>query len=120
LEEIRDVGSVVAQSIHEYFHRSENQDLIQRLLASGVVIETMKTAKSKRFDGKTFVLTGSLSSMTRDEAKERIRMAGGVMSESVSKNTDYLVLGENPGSKAEKAKKLRVRMLSERDFLKLL
>ena len=73
-----------------------------------------------KLKGKSFVFTGALKSMTRDEASEKVRLLGGDVSSSVSKNTDYVVVGENPGSKYEKAKKLGVKMISEKEFLKLI
>ena len=70
--------------------------------------------------GKTFVLTGALKSMTRDEAKNKIRQLGGKVSSFVSKNTDFVVVGESPGSKFQKAKKLGIKMISEKEFLKMI
>jgi DNA ligase (NAD+) len=87
----------------------------------GVEIESQKSkVKSQKLKGLTFVLTGSLEAMTREEAKEKIRILGGEISESVSKKTDYVVLGKEPGSKLEKAKKLRVKIINEKEFLQML
>lgn len=119
LEALPDIGARVASSIVSWFQKQENQELVKELLAHGVVIEKTKKQKNKNtgIAGKTFVLTGTLQSLTRDEAKEKIRQAGGEVSGSVSKKTDYVVVGESPGSKAEKAKELGVMVLSEEEFL---
>ena len=94
---------------------------VERLEDAGVVVEAEPRAgNAGKLAGKTFVLTGSLVSMSREAAKEKIRAHGGDASESVSKKTDYVVAGADPGSKYEKAKKLGVKILDEEDFLKLL
>ena len=89
-------------------------------LLSQIKIRKEKTEISGKLQGKSFVLTGSLSSMSRDEAKEKLRSLGAVASESVSKVTNYVVAGENPGSKYDKAKKLGIVVLNEDEFRKLL
>ncbi len=127
LENIPDVGSVVAQSIREWFLNESNQKMVSKLLKAGITIvhpNLVKLSLEKlsltKFQGKTFVLTGTLKSMSREEAKEKIRMTGGNVSESVSRKTDYVVVGENPGSKLGDAKRLGVKTLSEQEFLHLL
>ena len=115
LEDIRDIGEVVAQSIYEYFQSDFAKELINRYKEYGVVILD-EVFESQKLSGKTFVLTGSLVSMSREEIKDLIRANGGIVSTSVSKNTDYLLVGENPGSKLKKAKDLGVNVLSEGDF----
>ncbi|MDO8474216.1 MAG: NAD-dependent DNA ligase LigA [bacterium] len=124
LERIPDVGSVVAKSIKEWFATVENQKLLSRLLQAGVEIQIAPKrglgVPNPRLGGKTFVLTGSLESLTREEAKEKIRMAGGNIAESVSRSTNYVVAGKYPGSKFDKAKKLGVKVLNEKEFLKLI
>ncbi len=118
LEKVADIGEVVAKSIYDYFHDKKNLQVIDELLK---YIEIEKIKKTKQtLAGKSFVLTGSLDAMTRDEAKLRIREFGGDVSSSVSKNTDYVVAGEEPGSKYNKAKKLGVKIISEKEFLNLL
>ncbi len=119
LEKIPDVGPEVSESIYNWFRQKRNQELISDLLKAGVKILLPEKIGKKLF-GKTFVLTGSLETMTRDEAKEKIRLLGGEISESVSPKTDYVIVGTEPGSKLEKAKKLGVKILSEKDFLKML
>jgi DNA ligase (NAD+) len=118
---VEDVGPKVAQSIVFFFKQPENQELIKKLKAAGLNFKEKEEAAGPRpLDGLTFVLTGTLSSMTREEAKEKIEKLGGTVSSSVSKKTDYLVVGEEPGSKLEKARELGVKTLSEKEFLKLI
>jgi len=119
LMKVPDIGEVVAKSIYEYFQNEKNLKLIDDLIKNGVKIEEVKRGK-KILEGKTFVLTGELESMTRDEAKEKIRFLGGDVSSSVSKNTDYVVVGHEPGSKYEKAKLLGIKTINEREFLTML
>ncbi len=121
LQEIPDVGPAVARSIHEYFQDTRNRELIKKLDKAGVTLESAELKPTSRaLAGKTFVLTGTLESMSRDEAKEKIRQRGGEVSESVSKHTSYVVAGSEPGSKREKAEKLGVKVLHEKEFLALL
>ena len=120
LNAIRDIGEVVAESIYNYFNEKESLEFLNKLFESGVVIKKNKYANEGKFKGKAFVLTGTLSQLTRDEVKEKIRNEGGEISSSVSKKTDYLVLGSDPGSKYGKAKKLNISMLSEEELLKIL
>ncbi|MDO8664513.1 MAG: NAD-dependent DNA ligase LigA [Candidatus Liptonbacteria bacterium] len=118
LQNIRDIGPKVAESIHGWFKESRNIRLLEKLDATGISIEAVKKhVGSARLKGKTFVITGSLESMPRDEAKEKIRELGGDISESVSKKTSYVVVGSEPGSKYEKAKELGVKTISEKEFM---
>lgn len=119
LNKMPNIGTVVAKSIYEWFREEHNKDLIKKLLKH-VVIENPKKKAPGKLTGKTFVLTGELESMSRDEAKARVRELGGDPSETVSKNTDFVVVGENPGSKYAKAQKLGVKILNEGEFLKLI
>lgn len=123
LEKINGVGPIVAQSIVDFFADKENQKMLQNLLKE-IKIETYRGPSSVSsggvLNGKIFVLTGTLSTMSRDEAKQKIRSLGGNVSESVSKETDFVVAGENPGSKISKAQSLGVKILSESEFLKLI
>jgi DNA ligase (NAD+) len=122
LQEAPDIGPKVAQSIYGWFHEKRNGDLVARLEKAGVIVEAMpaRSASAGQLAGKTFVITGSLESMDRETAKERIRALGGDASESVSRKTSYLVAGSEPGSKYEKAQKLGVAIVDEQQFLKLL
>ena len=121
IEAIHEVGPVIAKSIYEWFFDKENQRLLEKFLKNGVIIESQKSkVKSQKFLKKVFVLTGSLSLMSRDQAKEKIRALGGDVSESVSKKTSYVVVGTEPGSKAEKAKKLGVVILTEKEFFAMI
>ncbi len=121
---VEDVGPRVAESIRAFFEDKTNQKLVEELLNNGVKIQTMSAKEvESRATGKlhdqTFVLTGTLSSLTRDEAKDKIRALGGDVAESVSKNTTAVVAGVKAGSKLDKAKKLGVKVLSEEEFLKI-
>jgi DNA ligase (NAD+) len=122
LQTVPDVGPKVAQSIYDWFRAARNADLLARLEDGGVVVEAMpaRSEASIRLAGKSFVVTGSLEAMSREDAKERIRALGGDASESVSKKTSYVVVGAEPGSKYEKAKKLGVAILNEKEFLELI
>lgn len=119
LQAVPDIGPVVAESIHKWFAAVKNRELVEKLFDAGVEIEPYEKTGG-RFEGMTFVVTGTLEAMSRQEAKDRIRELGGVAVESVSKNTDYVVVGANPGSKSDKAHKLGVKILDEKGFLKLL
>jgi len=120
LESIDDVGQVVALSVYQYFREAENQQLLDDLAKAGVKIQNQQALNSGRLSGKILVLTGVLESLTRDEAKAKIRNLGGRASESVSSKVSYLVAGQAPGSKYDKAKKLGVKIISEKDFLELI
>ncbi len=121
INSVENIGPVVSKSVYEYFHTKENLKYVDKLLKNGVVIEPYKPqATSYKLSGKTFVVTGTLESMSRDEAKKKIKALGGKVSESVSKLTDYVVVGENPGSKVDKATQLGVQILNEQEFLNIL
>ncbi len=122
LQKVRDIGPKVAQSIFDWSRNGRNIRLVEKLEKMGVLIEKTppKTTASEKLSGLSFVLTGTLETMSREEAKEKIRELGGDVSESVSKKTAYVVFGSEPGSKYEKAKKLGVKTLTEEEFLKLL
>ncbi|MEK9170130.1 MAG: NAD-dependent DNA ligase LigA [Patescibacteria group bacterium] len=121
LQEISDIGPVVAKSIYDWFREKRNINLLEKLEKVGVeiAVEPLK-AKSLKLKAQTFVLTGTLESMSREQAKEKIRALGGDVNESVSKNTSFVVAGAEPGSKYDKAKKFGVKILDEKEFLVLL
>lgn len=122
LQQVPDVGPVVAASIVAFFRESHNRVIIDRLLAAGLVWQESEgvSAVPQVFSGKTLVLTGTLPTLKRDEAKAMIEAAGGKVAGSVSKKTDYVVAGEEAGSKLEKARELGVTVVDEAQFLKLL
>ena len=121
LQEINDIGPRVAESINAWFKDEGNRKLISELLGRGVIISKQTTDNSKQiFADKVFVLTGGLENLSRDEAKDRIRALGGDVSSSVSKKTDYVVAGDKAGSKLDKAKRLNVKVLTEKEFLSLI
>ncbi|MDD3292677.1 MAG: NAD-dependent DNA ligase LigA [Candidatus Pacebacteria bacterium] len=118
LENIKDIGPIVAQSIYEWFNDKDNIKFIEKLKEKGVKYET-KEQKGK-FKGLKFVITGTLASMSREIIKEKIEALGGEVLQSVSKNLDYLIVGENPGFKYDKAKEIGIKILKEKEFLKML
>ena len=119
LEEVEGIGKKVANEICKWFQTESNQEFLDKLDKLGVTIIHEEKGEQK-FAGKTFVLTGTLETMSRDEAKKRIRALGGRVSSSVSEKTDYVVAGEKPGSKFKKAEKLKVQILDEDGFRNLL
>jgi DNA ligase (NAD+) len=121
IDDIYEIGPTVAQSVHDWFHTPSNQQLLARLKEAGVwPQEEAHSERSDAFAGKQFVLTGSLESMTRDEAKEAIEARGGRVTSSVSKKTSFVVHGKDPGSKLDKAKELGVPDVDEQGFRDLL
>ncbi len=119
LQQVKDIGPIVAKSIYEWFRERRRVKLVEDLDKVGIKFETLQKFSTK-LSGKTFVLTGSLQSMSREEAKEKVRALGGDISESVSKKTSYVVAGEEAGSKLEKAKSLGVKIINEEELLTLL
>lgn len=119
LKSVDGVGNIVAESIYEWFQNKHNKELIKRLLKQVSIKEQKGTQKKQTLTGKIFVLTGTLESLSRDEAKQKIRALGGNVTGSVSKSTDFVVAGENPGSKFDDGKKLGITILDEKSFSKL-
>ena len=124
-EEIQDIGPVVAESVVSWFREEKNLKLLKELEDLGLSLEIREdlkaeSGKEKRLAGQKFVLTGSLENLTRQEARNKIRELGGEVPSTVSKNTDYVVAGKDPGSKYERAKKLKVKIISEAEFLDIL
>ena len=118
---IEGIGDKVADAYVEYFENKAHVEEVERLLHLGIKPEAKtKKKKDSKFASKTFVLTGSLESYSRSEAGELIEEKGGKVANSVSKKTDYVIVGEEPGSKYDKAKKLGVPILSEKQFLNML
>ena len=125
LRQVPDIGPVVAQSIINFFSEMHNREVIEKLRATGVHWqEGVSTKRTKTIGGrvsdKTFVLTGALPSLSREEIKERIELAGGKVTGSVSKKTDYVIAGDGPGSKYDKAIELGITILDEARLLQLL
>jgi DNA ligase (NAD+) len=118
---IKGIGKKSAESLHEWFNEKENLKLLEKMKKLGVkVIFPKLQITNYKLQDKSFVLTGELESMTRDEAKEKIRVLGGDISSSVSKNTDYVVVGKNPGSKYDKARELGVKIIDEKEFINMI
>lgn len=120
LTKIPDVGAVTAGFIVDWFSQEQSRQMIEKLRRNGVNFESKTAVSDTRFAGMTFVLTGALSKFTRDEATEKIEQFGGKVSGSVSKKTNYVVVGENAGSKERKARELNISVLSEDQFLEML
>ena len=116
LQRTNEVGEVVAESIRDFFETEENRALIERLKAQGVNMQEDVVVGPRPFEGKTFVVTGTLQRYGREEIQDRIKQLGGHAAGSVSKKTDYVVAGDNAGSKLEKANTLGVRVLTEDEF----
>jgi DNA ligase (NAD+) len=122
LQQVSDVGPIVAQSIAQFFAEKHNREIVERLVEAGVTYERTQRVvrEAGKLHGKTFVLTGTLPGLSRDDAKAMIEAQGGRVSGSVSKKTDYVVAGADPGSKYEKARTLGITLLEEQDLLTLL
>jgi DNA ligase (NAD+) len=121
LETVPGIGPTLADEIQRFFRQKHNREVIAALKARGVHWPKLaRSQKSSALSGKTFVLTGTLATMTRDHAKEKLQTLGATVAGSVSKKTDYVVVGEDPGSKADKAEQLGVTVLNEKAFIKLL
>ena len=120
LERVEEVGPRISHAIVEFFERPANRELIEHLQAAGVEMTAEKKQRTTQLEGLTFVLTGSLAHLSRDEAKAMIEAAGGKVSGSVSKKTSYVVAGEEAGSKLEKAQALKVSVLDEAGLRKLI
>jgi DNA ligase (NAD+) len=120
LEEVHEIGPRIALAIHEFFQERKNRELLDRLRAAGLRFTKERKQRGTALAGKTFVLTGTLPTLKRDDAKKRIEDAGGKVAGSVSKKTDYVVAGDDAGSKLDKAKELGVSVIDESQMLKLI
>ena len=120
LQAIEGVGEQIAESTSSFFRDKRNMAMVDSLIKAGVKIIETKRVKSNKLNGKTFVLTGTLNSTSREEAKDKVRELGGKVSSSVSQKTDYLVAGSEPGSKYIKAENMGVKIINEEEFKKLL
>ncbi len=120
LERIPEIGPIVASSVEKFFSQPQVKSMIQEFKKVGVILKEEAKVKKDILKGKTFVFTGELDSFTRKEAQRLVEELGGKWSSSVSKNTDYVVVGKNPGSKYQKAQKLGVKLINEKEFKELL
>lgn len=121
LQQVEDIGPIVADNIHTFFQQTHNREIIDKLIGAGISWPDVETrGENQPLDGKVFVLTGTLSTMTRSEAKSALQALGAKVTGSVSKKTDYVVAGENPGSKADKAEQLGVTLMDEAELMSLL
>jgi DNA ligase (NAD+) len=120
LERVNEVGPRVAQAIREFFDEAKNRELVEKLRAAGLTFTAEKRKKSSQLEGMTFVLTGTLPNLSREDAKAKIEGAGGRVSGSVSKKTSYVVAGEEAGSKLDKARELGVKVIDEVELIEML
>ena len=123
IEEIKNVpniGPIVSENIFNYFKDQHNLDFINKLLKNGVEILKEEDKKGDKLFNKVFVITGTLPNLSREEAKKKIISEGGRVISSVSSKTDFLLMGNNPGSKHEEAKKLNIKIITEKELLNLL
>ena len=116
-----EIGEITARSVVEFFSRPETGRVLKKLADAGVNMKSLAARPSGGpLDGKTVVVTGTLKNYSRQEIEEKIRSLGGRAASTVSRKTDYVLAGESPGSKLEKARQLGVRVLSEKDFEKMM
>ena len=120
LVSIKDIGQSIASSLYDYFKKEENIELINKLKDLGLNMNYLgrDVIESDLFNGKTFVLTGTLSKYSRDEAREKIELYGGKVTSSVTSKTDVVIVGDAPGSKYDKAKSLNITIWNEEEFVK--
>ena len=116
-EQIDGVGGVVSDSVTSWLSKNKNQQFVKNLVNSGVEVTNSTQKNQGKFSGTTWVFTGTLQSMSRDEAGDKVLVLGANVTNTVSKNTSYVVVGKEPGSKYDKAKKLGVKVLDEKEFL---
>jgi DNA ligase (NAD+) len=120
LQAVGEVGPKVAESVYQFFREPRNGELVERLREAGLQFEYEGRRKQGgKLHGLTFVLTGTLPNLSREEAKQRIEAAGGKVSSSVSGKTNYVVAGDEPGSKLDKARELGISVISERELLEM-
>jgi DNA ligase (NAD+) len=120
LADIDQIGPTMAKSVYEYFHDPKNQAVIEQLRQAGLEPSTQQTRRSDKLSGKTIVVTGTLENFTRQQIEQAIRQAGARSSSGVSKKTDFVLAGDNPGSKLDKARELGVKVIDEKQFLEMI
>ena len=118
-DSIQNIGPAVLASFNEFRHSVAGKKIIEKFREVGVKPKAVKKIEQGIFSGKTIVLTGTLSTLSRDEAKKIILSLGGKVASSVSKNTNFVLVGENPGSKYDEAQQLGVEIIHEKNFLKI-
>jgi len=119
LMEVEGIGPEVAASVHQFFRDKKNKESIELLKKAGVKVIEPKVKEKGKLAGKTFLFTGALKTFGRDEARNLVESLGGMTASSVSKKVDYVVVGEDPGSKFDKAKELGIKILTEEEFKKM-
>ena len=120
LSDVPEIGPAMAESIHEFFHKPENKKLVDRLKDADIKMTQTKNSDNGKLSGKRVVLTGALSSFSRDEVAQLIKDEGGRVTSSISEAVDFVIVGENPGSKYDKAKKLGIKLINEEEFKKII
>jgi len=121
IAEIHEIGPSISKSLKQFFMQESNLKLIYKLKSEGLIFSSeKKKIKDNLFRRKTVILTGTLNSYSRDEAGEKITLLGGKITSSISKKTDYVIAGENAGSKLVKAKELRIKIINETEVIKML
>jgi DNA ligase (NAD+) len=119
IKEVDDFGEIMAKSVFDFFSKESTREMVEKLRNAGVSMANEIKEKSNEFEGLTFVLTGTLENMTRDEASDMIKARGGKVSSSVSSKTDYVLAGESAGSKLTKAQSLGIKIIDKEEFLKM-
>jgi DNA ligase (NAD+) len=119
LTSVREIGDIVAESIHSFFRQDTNRKVLRDLAAYGVKYEAPRRRAGGKLEGKVFLFTGTLKDLKRDQAKRMVEALGGRVTSSMSKKVDYLVVGEDPGSKLDDARRLGVKIMAEGEFKKL-
>jgi DNA ligase (NAD+) len=120
LESISDIGPIVAKNIQSFFSQKNNIKIIEKLQSAGINFNNRQLSIKSALDNLSFVITGTLESITREKSKEILLSLGAKVGSTISKNTNYLICGNNPGSKYEKAIQLNIKILDETSFLKIL
>jgi DNA ligase (NAD+) len=120
LREVEGIGPEVSASVYQFFRDRKNKESIERLKKAGVTVIEPKVKGKAKLAGKIFVFTGALKSFGRDEARNIVELMGGMTASGVSKKVDFVVVGEDPGSKFDKAKELGIKTLTEEDFKKMI
>jgi DNA ligase (NAD+) len=119
LKDIEGIGDKVAESIHEWINDEKNKKYLEKLQRNGIKLRVGATKRTDKLKNKTFVITGTMPTLSRDEARDMIKQNGGKASSSVSKNTDYVLAGTSPGSKYDVAKKMGIKVIDEAELLKM-